>query len=218
LDKLKLPDVTLIAVSSIKVFETALALQKSYKEVEFNKIKLITDQKFENSDMIEVIECDKIDSINKYNEFIFLHLWEYVDTEFALVQQYDSWILNKNCWNDDWYNYSYLGAPWPLVKGSYEANNGEIARVGNGGFSLRDRIVLDTPYKKGWQLRQEQSYFSEDGNINCYYRKEFLKEGIRYAPVEVAAHFSFESEVNENKNIQNFFGFHKNWRKEWLTN
>jgi len=36
-----------------------------------------------------------------------------------------------------------------------------------------------------------------------------LENGIKYAPIEVAAKFSYENDVPENKDIKDFFGFHK---------
>ena len=44
MDKIQLPDVTLIAVSSIKIPETILALQKSYKGIDFGAVKLISHE------------------------------------------------------------------------------------------------------------------------------------------------------------------------------
>jgi len=214
---LKLPFVTLIAVSSIKILETIRALDESTSKVRFGNVKLITDAEIKHPS-IEIVKCNKLDSIDKYNEFIFLNLWKYIDTEFVLIQQYDSFVLWPEEWRDDWIDFDFLGAPWPIVENSYIANDGTRARVGNGGFSLRSSKLLRIPSKMGWDLREEQGQKSEDGQFACYYRKELLKEGIRYAPVEVAAHFSFENYVPENQDIVKTFGFHKNWRKEWLTN
>jgi hypothetical protein len=94
------------------------------------------------------------------------------------------------------------------------ANNGERVRVGNGGFSIRSSKLLNAPKKLGLELKQEQGFFNEDGNLVCYNRKELLEYGIKYAPVGVAAKFSYENEVPENQRIETF-GFHKHIRWEW---
>jgi len=112
-------------------------------------------------------------------------------------------------WKDEWLEYDYLGAPWGIVPNTYIANNGETVRVGNGGFSLRSKFLMDLPFNQGFRLRSEQGWQNEDGNICCYYRKEFLKLGIKYAPVEVAAEFSFENVCVENYGRKTF-GFHRN--------
>jgi hypothetical protein len=214
---LKLPFVTLVAVSSIKILETIRTLDESTSKVRFGNVKLITDEDIKHPS-IEVVHCDKLDSIDKYNEFIFLNLWKHIDTEFALIQQYDSFVLWPEVWDDKWTDFDYLGSPWKVTPGAYEANDGTISRVGNGGFSLRHKRILQTPSKLGWSLRSEQGFSSEDGNLCCYYKKELLEQGVKYAPVETAAHFSFENYCPENLGILKTFGFHKNWRKEWLTN
>jgi hypothetical protein len=38
-----------------------------------------------------------------------------------------------------------------------------------------------------------------------------LENGIKYAPIEVAAKFSYENDVPENMHIKEFFGFHRNY-------
>jgi len=156
-----------------------------------------------------------MNNIDDYNYYCFVELGKHVDTTRALVIQYDSWVIRPELWDDNWLNWDYLAAPWPVVENSYIANNGERARVGNGGFSLRSKWLMDIPRIEGWGLRSEQNQKNEDGQICCYWRKEFLRWGIKYAPVEVAARFSFENEVPENREI-NTFGFHKNIRYSWI--
>ena len=129
-------------------------------------------------------------------------------TEFCLVVQNDSAVVRPNLWTDEFLEYSYIGAPWPIREGSFHANDGTISRVGNGGFSLRKMDLMTLPHKMGWELRQEQSYFHEDGNICCYWKKEMLKNGIKYAPIELAARFSFETMCEENYGVLPW-GFHK---------
>ncbi len=36
----------------------------------------------------------------------------YVATPFALVIQYDGFILNPDAWRDEFLDYDYIGAPW----------------------------------------------------------------------------------------------------------
>jgi len=60
----------------------------------------------------------------------------------------------------------------------------------------------------GWEVREEQGWKNEDGNICCYYRKEMLENGIKYAPLEVAVKFSYENTIPENVGVTPF-GFHR---------
>jgi len=212
MSKTKIPDVTLLAVSSIKIDETILALQKSYKEIDFGTVKLITHECPDNlPEEINFEECPELNDITKYNRFIFQELYQYVDTSHCLVIQYDSWVLNPELWDNDWLQWDYCGAPWEYRTNSYLTDSGERVRVGNGGYSLRSKKLLYAPKKLGLKLEQRQGYWNEDGNLTVYHRDKLLNYGIKYAPVEVAARFSYETPIPENNfGKMKTFGFHKN--------
>ena len=134
----------------------------------------------------------------------------YVPTSHCLLIQYDSCIINPELWDDSWLQYDYIGAPWPYKDDAYIIDEtGEHIRVGNGGFSLRSKKLLDAPERFNLRLTHKQGYYNEDSNICEYHRKELLALGIKYAPIEVAAKFSYENDVPENKDTKTF-GFHKN--------
>jgi hypothetical protein len=66
-------------------------------------------------------------------------LWEAIDSEFALVFQTDT--LLRRAIDPHFFNYDYVGAPWPfLVSPTLPANK----HVGNGGFSLRRVATMRT--------------------------------------------------------------------------
>jgi len=207
--KIQLPDVTLIAYSCIKIPETIWAIQKSCKNINFGSVKLISDKKPDNlPDFITWEFAPTINHIDNFNEYFFRKLYKHVDTEYCLTIQYHAWIATSSLWTNEFLNYDYCGAPWKIIDGAYMANDGTRSRVGNGGLSMRSKRLLSLPEQKGWNLRSEQGWKNEDGNICCYYKKEFLEEGIKYAPVELAAQFSYENPVPENQGVPSF-GFHK---------
>ncbi len=211
--KIPLPDVTLVAVSTIKIPETISALRKSSKHIDFNKVKILTDKEPKNLPASIVFETiPRLNNINDYNYFVFRHLGTYIDTPFCLMIQYDSWIINPDLWDDNWLKYDYIGAPWVIKNDAYLWNGIHI-RVGNGGFSLRSKKLLDLPNNYNLPLLEEQGWYNEDGNICIYHRKTMLEHGIRYAPVSVAAKFSYEVPVPENTGVKTF-GFHKNYPPE----
>jgi hypothetical protein len=37
----------------------------------------------------------------------------HVDTEFAILVHEDGFIVNPECWSDEFF-YDYIGAPWPI--------------------------------------------------------------------------------------------------------
>jgi len=211
---INLPDVTLIALTSIKIPETINAIEYSYFGIKFGDVKLVTDKEFHHAKIKREV-CPPMNNIDAYNEYAFLHWGDHVQTSHALCIQYDGFVIYPNKWDFAWLNYDYIGSPWGIVENTYMANDGTRARVGNGGLSLRSQDLMRLPKMMGWELRQEQGYYNEDGNICCYHRSEMLQQGVKYAPVEVAARFAYENEVPENQGIKSF-GFHKHLRKEWM--
>lgn len=210
--KIALPNVTLVAVTGVKIFETIRALHVSSQDIDFGKIKLIAPEKTKYFPKNMIFEkSPEMNSLREYSEYVFIHLDEHIDTDYCLLIQHDSWVLNPGLWKDEWLEYDYIGAPWAVKDDAYIAwGTGEHVRVGNGGFSLRSKKLLGIPKLKSLPLTHEQGYYNEDGNICCYYRTEFLESGIKFAPVEVAARFSYETSVRENLHI-NPFGFHKHF-------
>lgn len=203
-------DVTLLAISSIEIPATIRALQLSSEHLDFGAVKLISDIKPELPLGIKHEYCPRINNIMDFNHYVFSELHKHISTSHCLMVQFHAWIINPDMWKDSWLEFDYLGAPWPVKENSYIANNGERVRVGNGGFSLRSRKLMELPSILGLPLTSEQGYFNEDGNITCYYRKEFLNAGIKYGTLEEACQFSFENRVPENENIRKTFGFHRN--------
>jgi len=209
--KIQIPDVTLITFASIRIPEHIEAMNKCVENIDFGAIKLLSNKKPDNlPDYAEFIEINPINDIMDYNRFAFADLGYYVETSHALLFQDHAYILNANLWEDEWLRFDYIGAVWPLRENSYIANNDEIVRNGNGGFSLRSKKLMRLPKQNGWYLKEEQGFYNEDGNTTCYWRKEFLDNGVIYAPVEVAAKFSFETAIEENDfGAMPTFGFHK---------
>jgi len=176
------------------------ALLKSSECINFGKIKLLScikpDKDFDN------ITFEYISPLTYfgYSKFCIEELNKYVDTEFALLIQDDGFVINANLWNDSFFEYDYIGAPWKNIENVYHG-----VRVGNGGFSLRSKKLLeicqnDCHYIEGW---------NEDALICIAYRDVLLNKGIKFAPVDIAAKFSLELEIEEVPyDLNKSFGFH----------
>lgn len=136
-----------------------------------------------------------------YSDFVLKQLWAFVKTEFVLLIQYDGMAVNRNFWSDQFYNYDYIGSPWPARFNWIAADE----RVGNGGFSLRSAKLLDalrdTQIQRGLAARND----NEDAVI-CQRYKKFLEVnyGIKFAPENLANQFGHEW---SNPTGQTF-GFH----------
>ena len=210
---IKIPEVTLVAVDCTdRVLGTINALNICARNIDFGRVKLLSHEKpLALPDFIEYNEIPKISNIDEYNQFMFMDLGDYISTSHCLTVQDHAYILHAELFDPSWLQYDWIGAGWKWMSDSYicHATN-EHVRNGNGGFSLRSKRLIDLPKKMGWQLRSEQGWANEDGNCCVYYRPEMLANGIKYAPVEVAARFAYENDIPENSNINAFFGFHRN--------
>lgn len=123
----------------------------------------------------------------------------YVDTSHVLICQWDGFIVNPHLWKDDWLRYDMIGAPWPL---EWKKQH----RVGNTGFSLQSRKFLETARAHKQSYRQGQP---GDVWLCRTMHDTFAAEGIKYAPVEEAARFSFEHPPQGAVWDQSMsFGFH----------
>lgn len=209
---IQLPDVTLLTISSIEIEKAIKALEKSREKIDFGAVKFISHERPDNLPGDIIFEkCQPINNATTYSAIVFSRLTEYVDTEYCLLIQYDSWVINPEFWRNDWLQYDYIGAPWAYKNDAYICHDtGEHVRVGNGGFSLRSKKIMSAPWVYQLPLLQEQGWYNEDGNICVYHRKKMLRLGIKYAPLEVASVFSYENPVPENIGLKTF-GFHKNF-------
>jgi len=181
------PRTTLVCVDCRNHELAAVALRRSMAQCRFERVQFFTNRKLALPG-IEVVEIPDIASIADYSRFMVKALGERIETDFALVVQYDGFVVNGRRWRDEFLGYDYLGAPWP------------DGGVGNGGFSLRSRKLLRA-------LRDPRiaELVPEDMAICKTYRGLLENEyGIRFAPKEVAARFSFETQPPPEPTL----GFH----------
>ncbi len=179
--KPKLNNVTLLAIDCVNYGECLTAIRKSMYQVDFGASKFLTDIKAYNPNFpFEIVKIPKISSKQEYSQFVIKELYKHIDTEFVLLIQHDGFVLDGECWDEDFLNYDYIGAPWLYIDGK---------NVGNGGFSLRSKKLLDILGKDDFI----QATDPEDQAI-CRLYRDYLerKHGIKFAPEEVADRFSFE--------------------------
>jgi len=196
---LQLPSVTLVALTG-KDFESHdFAIKKSCEGVEWGDVKVIYDY--------------KLNSIDAWNHAIIYELHNYVRTDFAMLIHADGYIVNPQAWRPEFLNYDFIGAPWPLPRDdySYRDEEGEIQRVGNS-VSLRSKKLMEAvasrPREWFWEQQRRYGNTNEDGFISCHNRKWLENNGCKFAPLEVAVHFSKEHEIQENQGIDTF-AFHQ---------
>ena len=215
-ERQKLKNITLISITSIDIESAANALLISSEHCDFGAIKLLSPSKPKNlHSSIEHIVIPPIVFFG-YSKIMIEELHKFVDTEFCLIVQADGFVINPGIWSNQFLEYDYIGAPWPDVVGVYNSsfNRMELGknRVGNGGFSLRSKKLLDICSR----INFDQLDFpikSEDLIICHYLYGDMLKAGIKFAPFDIAKKFSIESLIeSQYDNLGSSFGFHgKNW-------
>jgi len=125
-------------------------------------------------------------------------LFHFCKTDHQMFVSNDGWIRNPHLWTDNWLNYDMIGAPWP-------ASWGFKHRVGNTGFCIRSRDFLRL------SACAVSLHGDQVGDVfTCRtMHQPFVELGIRYAPVDIAARFSWEHFIEEGiSGPAVSFGFH----------
>jgi hypothetical protein len=192
--RLDLPEVTLVAVSSMALSATVRALQRSLAQVRPAEAILLSDIRPPERvlDGIKYVKTKKMENRQSYSNFILKSLANYIETEFALCIQWDGYILDAQTWSDEFLTVDYVGAPWPQFDDGHD--------VGNGGFSLRSRRLLQA-------CADDRVSGSEAEDIAiCRSSRPLLEReyGIRFADRVLARKFAFERSPRRG----NEFGFH----------
>jgi hypothetical protein len=197
-DKIQLKNITIVCIDGVNPDIGLKALKYSMKHIEFGNAKLISHIKPENvPNNIQFVQIDKL-SHDSYSSFMLQELHKHVDTDFCLTIHDDGFVINPQLWDDNFLNYDYIGAPWLHTVQYY----GQKYRVGNGGFSLRSKKLINL-------CKNIQSPGHEDASI-CIRNRDLLEMyGCKFAPVEIAMKFSLEEQIPECEfNLNNTFGFH----------
>ena len=177
-------NVTLCCIDSVQPNKAKKAMDRCKEYFDFGAEVFINDP--------------QINSRQAYSQFIIKELHKHVHTDFVLMVQWDGFIINPDAWSPLFLDYDYIGAVWHWHE--------EGRRVGNGGFSLRSRVLC--------QLTADPEFvymnLNEDDLI-CHVNRRWLEDqGIKFAPEKLARYFSFERELSNIKT----FGFHGDFNFE----
>jgi hypothetical protein len=138
-----------------------------------------------------------IRALADYNRILIEGLPNLLTTDFALVIQFDGFALNGDKFTDDFYGFDYIGAPWP----EWMIGAG-VPKVGNGGFSLRSRRLIEAAARRAEGLDFERA---EDKIICRDLRTVLEADGVAFAPLDTARRFSIE---HDRSVAVTPFGFH----------
>ena len=191
---IKIDELTLICVDTINHPLALNALNKTLLQIKPARCYFFTDlTEFENkNNQIELVCIEPLSSIDDYNQFILKKLNYYVQTSHVLVIQYDGFVVNGESWSNNFLEFDYIGAVWPF--------RDDDECVGNGGFSLRSKKLLEA-----LQDKEVLTNYPED-DVICLHYRQLLKSKyeIKIAPKDVANYFS----VEKDRTYPKPFGFH----------
>lgn len=213
-----LQNVSLVAIDGVgNDTNTIKALKYSSNKIKFASVKYLTAGKF-HPNFCETIQINKM-TWDEYNKFCLISLSDYIDTEFVILIQSDGFIINPDLWNDNFLNYDYIGAPWPIenlrcnlprwpMVLDQAFKNKLLYQIGNGGFTIRSKKLLDNTKK----LYKDSMFgLPEDIVISILLREQMQMNGLNFTnDIKFASTFSCEAknidglQLDSNKS----FGFH----------
>jgi len=199
----------------------------SCQQVDFSEVVLLAplDQlapfsKDINEFNIKTVHIDPIENLIEMNRFSVNALNNFIDTDYCINVERDSAIINPSVWTNDFFDYDYIGAPWHI------SNNLEN-RVGNGGFSLRSKKLLETTAKLQYDKHHPNPLYGcapEDWFFCVKKYPEMKQQGIKFAPPDLAFDFSVEHSSPDiksyNPNVLSSyksFGFHGEFNKAGMN-
>jgi len=194
-----LDDITLVNINTTHHNLAVDVLNFCSKRIKFNKTILFSNNVPSNiTPNMQYIHTN-ITEVKDYNRFVLEDLAGYIDTSHCLIVQNDGFIINPHLWTDEFLNYDFIGAPWSMYQMRVW---GRSNRIGNGGFSLRSKKLL----------QYTQSLDGIDYNIEEDVTVSLLLENneqFKLPDVGVAVKFSLETQLEDQPyDFTTCFGFH----------
>lgn len=178
---LDLSSITLICVDTRAPDLATWAINRCLRHARFGAVVLMTnlDRVGTRQEGIAYVQAPPIRNVHDYSQVMLTGIGQHVVGSHALVIQWDGFILRPDLWDEAFLRYDYIGAVWPQFPKT---------PVGNGGFSLRSRRLLDAMRDPEIVIRHPEDKCIAITNRRCLE----TKYGIRFAPMEIAERFSVE--------------------------
>lgn len=196
-------DTTLVIIDCIDEKRSLKAITNSLLQCEFERVVFLTSLETTSPYKIEI---PQIKSIQEYSIFCIKELHKYINTKFMLIIQHDGWVVDVTKWNDEFYNYDYIGGNCRWMD--------KEEKGGVGGFSFRSLELM----KKASEIIPVEHCHPEDASISSTfknkrsrrdritgYRKGLEGLGFKFATANTQKLFSFNGRIYNN----NTFGHHK---------
>ena len=190
--------ITLVTQETMYHELAARALTETMKHISVDRVLVFSNQHV--IDGADHVHVDHFPNVHNYCEFMLRGMNEHVTTDHVLFVQWDAMAYNQECWTNEFLEYDYIGAPWPW----YE----EGKNIGNGGFSLRSKRLLEALQDTAIQMDPNNPAGVNEDQVIGYTFRPYLEEkyGIKYPSTKLASQFSYEL-----GKYQPSFGFHGPW-------
>ena len=197
--RLRLKDVTLCAADSLYPALAARALELCVARADFADAILFSDAAVTGN--FRRVPIAPLKSLEDYSRFCLRDMPGLTTTPFVLVVQWDGYVVDTDAWSNTFRTCDYIGAP-------IYSGDGNVV-VGNGGFSLRSRRLLDALPALPPALGLPEDW------VICRSSRPVLEQkyGVRYAPLALASRFAYEVK-HPGKDTFVFHGPPNFWRHE----
>jgi Protein of unknown function (DUF5672) len=177
-----LKNVTLCCIDTDHPKAGMLAVRRSMEQAYFGRRLFIGAARGSKRIVDPDMDCIFVEPFRgpeDYSNFVVKELAKLIKTDFVLIVHWDGWVVDGSRWTEDFLKFDYIGAPWPW----HETN-----RVGNGGFSLRSRRLLEI-----LAADPPEQCHPED-EIICNVIRPWLEgKGIKFADEDTAYRFAIEN-------------------------
>jgi hypothetical protein len=193
--RLRLGTVTLCCIDTRHTAQAQQALLACMAQADFAEVLFFCTPEAAATNKatpgIRHIGIPPLRNIQDYSRFMLKELGKHVHSEHALCIQWDGFITHPALWDEHFLQWDYIGAPWVYKNRPSE--------VGNGGFSLRSRALLQATMALAWDDQEP-----EDAAICRTLRPQLESQfGLKFASLDIAERFS-----HEYGSPKETFGFH----------
>ncbi|HSZ58494.1 MAG TPA: DUF5672 family protein [Tepidisphaeraceae bacterium] len=188
--KADLSGVTLVCIDTNHPEQGCAAVNRTLRHCQVDKVMFLAPRRPKALPVdAAYVKIEPFASVYDYSRFVLEELHRFIDAPHCLIVQSDGFARNPSTWSRAFLDYDYVGSPWHWQ---------DQWIVGNGGFSLRSRRFLQETAKLGYGRMEHPdtpvppAEHCEDWFSCVFCRTTMEAAGIRFAPVTVAARFSFE--------------------------
>jgi hypothetical protein len=205
-DKLQMPNVTLLAVTTRDHHETLAALLHSQQLIDFGQTVYCSDLNPSLATYpLEKLTFLKIPKFTTYYDICVWYLTEfpklakYIKNDYLLSIHWDGYPVRPEAWRDEFYDYDFIGSPLPT------------GEVGNNGFCFYSKKLIDAIAQMKFKPERDECHPS-DQVLFRRHKDRLASLGVRIAPADVAFKFSTNVQFYKDEPVgyryAGSFGFH----------